>query len=256
MQHKVLTIGWFTFLEASRTKVVWLMVAVVFASFFAGLFFSNTAITETRQIQVAVTNSAIRLGIVLLATLFVVATVSREREERGLEWLLSMPVCRIDYYLGKLAGFSAAALVATLMSCVPLAPYVPIHNLLYWAFSFYCELLIVVSFALFCALGVRYVAYSVFITMAFYVLSRSMAAISLLAENPILPNRTWTGELTTTVVEAISHILPSLNRFSETAWLIYDTPARDALVAVVVQTFVYLLLLAGASLFDLYRKEF
>jgi hypothetical protein len=57
-------------------------------------------------------------------------------------------------------------------------------------------------------------------------------------------------------VDAIAFLLPGLDRMTQTGWLIYAPAAAADVVHVVAQTAVYSLLLCGAALFDLQRKNF
>ena len=59
-----------------------------------------------------------------------------------------------------------------------------------------------------------------------------------------------------TALDIIAFALPGLDRFTSGDWLVYHTGDWSSLAYVAGQTLVYLSLLAGAGLFDLYRKEF
>jgi hypothetical protein len=58
------------------------------------------------------------------------------------------------------------------------------------------------------------------------------------------------------IIDAIAFLLPGLDRMTQTGWLIYSAPAPAEIIQVLAQTAVYALLLCGAALFDLQRKNF
>jgi hypothetical protein len=47
-----------------------------------------------------------------------------------------------------------------------------------------------------------------------------------------------------------------MDRMTQTGWLIYGAPTPAEITGLLAQTAVYLLLLCGAALFDLQRKNF
>ena len=57
-------------------------------------------------------------------------------------------------------------------------------------------------------------------------------------------------------IDAIAFLLPGLDRMTQTGWLIYAAPTPAEILGVLAQTTAYVLLLCGAALFDLQRKNF
>jgi hypothetical protein len=57
------------------------------------------------------------------------------------------------------------------------------------------------------------------------------------------------------VVEFIALLLPSLDRMTQTTWLL-EGVTGNAIVAILGQTVIYLTLICSAAAFDLYRKNF
>ena len=56
-------------------------------------------------------------------------------------------------------------------------------------------------------------------------------------------------------IDAIALVLPNLDQFTATDWLVYHSATPIALVPILGQSVIYLLLLSAAGLFDLYRKN-
>jgi hypothetical protein len=58
-----------------------------------------------------------------------------------------------------------------------------------------------------------------------------------------------------TGLDLVAVLLPDLDVFTQTGWLVYGGGMQD-LVPIVMQTVIYVGLLSAAALFDLYRKNF
>jgi Cu-processing system permease protein len=117
-----------------------------------------------------------------------------------------------------------------------------------------CELLIVTAISLFCVLTLAQVVPAVSAVAGFYLLSRSMTAMQIIAGAP-LHEQALSDRAVKTIVEWIAFILPSLDGMTQTSWLLGGA-ASNVLVTVFGQTAIYLVLICSAALFDLYRKNF
>jgi len=118
-----------------------------------------------------------------------------------------------------------------------------------------CELLIVTAMSLFCVVSFAQVVPAFAAVAGFYLLSRSMAAMQIIASAP-LQDPTLTDRVVNTVVNLIALLLPALDAMTQTTWLLQSAPSVSILGAVVGQTALYLVLICSAALFDLYRKNF
>ena len=112
-----------------------------------------------------------------------------------------------------------------------------------------------VSVSLFCVLSLTQVLSAFAATSAFYLLSRSMAAMQLIASAPI-GEHGIADQIVALIVNAIAIILPSLDRMTQTGWLVEAAPSSQVLGALVLQSALYVILIASAALFDLYRKNY
>jgi hypothetical protein len=90
----------------------------------------------------------------------------------------------------------------------------------------------------------------------FYLLSRSISALQIMAANPLSDALSLGQKLVNFIIDAIAFVLPGLDRMTQTGWLIYGPPSAAEIMQVLAQTAVYTLLLCGAALFDLQRKNF
>lgn len=256
MYGQVWTIAWFTLLESLRSRMFWLVLAILGVALGMAQFLGTLAITESQQIQVGFMAYFLRLTGVLLISLFVISSVVREFDDKVLELLLSLPLPRAVYFLGKLTGFALFALGTAVLFCLSLAFYAPVEQIVIWGISLWAEFLMVTALSLLCLFTFNQITVALSVVFAFYLLARGMGAIQLMAHEPLLVNDSMTQEVAGWLVDAIAFILPDLYRFTSSDWLVYGDGNWQSLVPLVTQAAIYLLLLAGAALFDLYRKNF
>ncbi len=256
MTPPITIIARFTLLEALRNRLFWLLVIILVTAVSLAGFVGALAITESVQVQTAFLGALLRASAVIVVSLFVISSGVRELNDKGTEFVLALAIPRASYYFGKLLGFSSFAFLAAGLLALGLLPYVPVMQVLYWAVSMGCELLIVTAFSLLCLVTLRQVTVALSAVLAFYVLSRTVAAIQLIGSGPLADAGSLSQQLMNGVVETLAFVLPSLERFTASEWLVYHTGGWHDLTFIAGQTAVYLLLLSGAALFDLYRRSF
>jgi hypothetical protein len=107
---------------------------------------------------------------------------------------------------------------------------------------------------LLCLFSLHQVTFALSMVAGFYLLSRSISAIQLMGQSPLV-DAGLSQQAIGTLVDIIAFLLPELYRFTPSQWLIYHTATWQELAPILGQTAVYLVLLIGAGLFDLYRKN-
>ena len=245
-----------TVLEAVRNRLAWLAAIVIVTTFGLAQFLNQVAIAESREIQSAVLAALLRAAAVFIAAAFVVTSMVREWNDKITELLLSLPAPRSAYFFGKFAGYAALALVLAPLSALPLVLVAKHGGLALWTFSLFCELLIVTAMSMFCVLSLTQVVPAFAAVAGFYLLSRSMGAIQIIASAP-LREPTLPDRIANAIVDLIAYVLPALDRMTQTSWLMEPGPASlETIGTVLAQTAVYVVLICSASLFDLYRKNF
>lgn len=254
MLQQVRTIAYYTLLEALRNRLMWLIALAALAGIGLSGFLQELAITESRQIQVALLAALLRFAAVFLIATFVVTSMARELNDKGLDLLLALPLPRAGYLFGKLAGFAALALVPALLFGGLLALFAPVEQTLLWTVSLLGELWIVAAFSLLCVFTLSQVMAALSAVMGFYLLARSITALQLIGQSAA-----GDGSLSQRVIgftiDAVATLLPRLDAFTRTDWLVYHSGSWTTLAPLLGQTAIYLALLAGAALFDLYRKN-
>ena len=94
MRSRIFTIARFTLLEAMRTRLPWLVLAAILIAFLASLFAREIAITETTRVQTALLAAGLRLAAVFIVGLYVMTSMIREFNDKGLELVLSLDLSR------------------------------------------------------------------------------------------------------------------------------------------------------------------
>ncbi len=249
------TIARFALIEALRGKLALAVLAIALVGLGLALFLGEMAITEAAKIQGSALAAFNRVAAAILVVSFVIAGLTREQADKGIEMLLSQAIPRASYVLGKLAGYTALAWVTAALFSVPLLVFAPAPNAAAWALALALELTLAATAALACTLVLGQSALSLLMVAAFYTLSRVMASILAITANPMGPVDAWSFHVMGWVLRGIAALLPSLDRFASAAWLWEGGAVWLHLPAVLIQFAIYLPLLAGIALFDFYRKN-
>src|SRR5690349_10273881 len=187
-------------LEARRSALPWLAAASIAAALVLAAFLSSVALTEGRELRLAVIAALLRACAVFLVAVHVAASVQREVDDKGLEQMLSLPVPRGLHYLGRLAGFAACGAALAVVFAAPLALWAPAGRLVLWTVSLALECTLVAGAALFFTLGLGQIVGGISATLALYLLGRAMSAVQAIAAGP-LADQSLAGRLAAHVVD-------------------------------------------------------
>ncbi|HET9663375.1 MAG TPA: hypothetical protein VFP00_04040, partial [Burkholderiales bacterium] len=156
----------------------------------------------------------------------------------------------------KLAGFLFVGACLAAATALPLAIVVHPEAALKWGISLALEIGIVVAVALFCAITFRQLIAAASFVVAFYVFARTLTAIRLMSTQPLTGADTPAHQAIQFVIEGLALVMPSLDAWTQTAWLVIHSPDWSSMGALLVQSLLYITLLAAAAMFDFYRKNF
>lgn len=240
-------------LEARRSALPWLAAASIVAALIVAAFLSGVALTEGRELRVAIVAALLRACAVFLIAAHVAASVQREIDDRGLEQMLSLPHSRAVHYLGRLAGFAACGVLLAALFALPLAPWTAPAALAAWSVSLAAECMLVAAAALFFSMTLAQLVGSISATLGLYLLARSISAIQAIAAGP-LAGDSLAGRLGHGAVDALAFVLPRLDDATRTAWLLYGAPPPAVAAWSVGSLVAYALLLSAAGLVDFYRR--
>lgn len=250
----ITTIGKFTALEALRTRVPATALLTLALLVCASLFIRELAVTEAARFQTVFYAASARLCAVFLASVYVLASMTREFNDKGLEVILALDVPRYHYICGKLAGFITVALMIVLIVSLPLWVLAPFAAALMWTVSLAVELALVVALSLFCVITFSQMLPAAGFVAAFYLLARSITSMRLMSAHPIAGQESLSQQLSAWMVDALAHVLPALDNWTATAWLVDAAPEPSLLLGLILQGCAYLALLVAATLFDFHRR--
>jgi len=109
---------------------------------------------------------------------------------------------------------------------------------------------------LLCLVTFKNITSALSVVLAFYLLARTISTIQLIGSSPILETTNLSHKIITMVIDAIAFLLPALDQFSKTEWLVYGGGGSSEYLFIVGQTVIYIALLFTAACFDLHRKNF
>lgn len=252
----ILTIARFTLIESIKNRLFTVVLLGIISLFGLTQFIGELAVTETTQIQSAITGMILRLFAVFIICIFVITSTIREFNDKGLELIISLPVDRYSYLAGKMLGFCLLAVFIAIIVCIPLALIDTTSQLILWCFSLICELWILTALSLLCLITFKNVTTALSSVVAFYLLARTISTIQLMGDSPILGTAAISHKIINVVVDIIATLLPELDQFSKTEWLVYGGGGGSEYMFVAGQTIIYVVLLFAAACFDLNRKNF
>lgn len=233
-------------------SIVGLMLVVVSLS----IFFGATVITEQDQFVRTFAAFGVRLFGVVALVLFVVTYVRRSFEGRDVDYLLSRPIGRIRFILTHAAGFSFLAVLAAVFLGGVVA-FLQMHNinagLLSWWLSIGLEFVIMANVAMFFAFVMTSQTVCLIMIFAFYLLSRLIGEILGILQKG---GQTGVMGLLSKIMEMISIFVPRLDLMGQTKWLLYGVPETLSLPFIMGQGIVFLLVIIGATVLDMHRRQF
>jgi ABC-type transport system involved in multi-copper enzyme maturation permease subunit len=250
----ITTIGKYTALEALRTRVPATALLTLLLLVCASLFVRELAVTEASRFQTAFYAAAARLCAVFLIGVYVLASMTREFNDKGLEVVLALDVPRAHYICGKLAGFIVAAMLIAAVVALPLWILATPAAASIWTASLVMELALVAALSLFCVATFSQLLPAAGFVAAFYLLARSMTSMRLMSAHPVSGQEEPSQQVMATLVEGLGYLLPSLDRWTATTWLVDAAPEPALLLGIVIQGAIYLALLTAAALFDFHRR--
>jgi ABC-type transport system involved in multi-copper enzyme maturation permease subunit len=247
-----------TFRESVRDRVLYNLIVFALLMIGSSLLIGELAIGQLAKVIVDIGLSAMRFFGMLIAIFIGIQLVYKEIERRTIYSLLSKPLRRSDFVLGKFLGLgttlavnSAVMLVGVVLSIVvveggyadQIAAVIPA------SYMIFLELLVTTALAL------------MFSTISSPVISALMTFLVYLAGNfsSNLKQLAETTDLSALkpVLHALYYVLPNLSNFAAISTAAYGKPIPAArLVAATVYAAVYCALLLAVAVAVFERRDF
>ena len=239
----------------------WLFVGLFIAICLAigiSTFLGNTALVEEGQMTTSYVAASVRVILVVGLITFVCFHVRRAFDNREIDVMISRPISREAFVFAYWLGFVLVALLLYIPVMAVMWVLLPVglSGLVYWGISMLLEIALVLAFALFAALILRSAVSSVLFSFGFYLISRMMGFFLFIMDAPHIFNNVDLNWVTGKLLVAISAILPRLDLFAKSKWLIYSIENDMSYMWFVPQTLIYVPLLLLAAVIDFKRKQF
>lgn len=248
----------YVLLTATRDRLFFVLLVGIGLAAYISSVLGSTAMLETEQMTLSFTAASARVIIMIGLIVFIGFHMRNAFDAREIDVLLSRPISRtslvISYWLGFIVVGSL--LVLPTIALVYLLGALNMAGTILWSASLLLESWLVVSITLFAALTIRSGAGTVLASMAIYAASRMMGFFLATTKSGMLFNEHNVNEGARWLMAAISTLVPRLDFFAKSKWLIYGVKSYEDAWLVLLQSAVFIPLLMTASIIDFKRKQF
>ena len=229
----ILAIARNTFTEAIRDRILYLFLAFAVILIISSRFISMMTIGDSAKIMKDIGLFSVQLFGALIAVMMSVLMISREFEQRTIHTILSKPIGRLQYLLGKYLGLLAiiaamlALMIVALLLIVFLFSFQFDFLLIFGVFMALLEMSILCAFAVLFATVTKPILGSV-LTLSAFVLGHLTGALWLLRDR--LDNA-----IADAVIPVLYYVLPNLEVFNYKTEVVHSlsVPWGAAALAVV-----------------------
>ncbi|MCS6292603.1 MAG: ABC transporter permease [Nitrospira sp.] len=251
---KVLSIALNTFRENLRDKLLYNLLVFALLMIGSSLLLMRLTLGEFHRLLLDVGLGSINIFGVLIAIFVGIGLVNKEIEKKTIYTIVSKPVARYQFLVGKYLGLTLTLFVNTLIMAgglllVLFAQAVPIESMLFKALGLiFMEFMVIMAVALLCSTFTSATLSAIF-TLATYVIGHLTADLKTFGEKM--------DEGMRAVVTGLYYLLPNLERFNLKGNVIHhiEVPGTDFLLIVVYGlTYVAFLLMTASIIFQ--RRDF
>lgn len=216
----------------------------------------STAFIEEKEMTLTFASGAARLILMVGLIIFVCFHIRSAFDTKEIDVILSRPISRSNLVFSYWLGFSFVGLLL----CLPVIAILAVIGVLNapgfagWAVSLVLEMGLVVALALFSAFTLRSAVTSVIACMGFYVLSRMMAFFVFTSQAGMFGGGKFV--ILKWALQAISTVVPRLDFFAKSEWLIYGFHSDQDWQVFIAQALIFVPILLVMSMIDFRRKQF
>lgn len=248
----------YVLLTATRDRLFFALLLGIVAAAYISSVLGSTAMLETQQMTLSFTAASARVIIMIGLIVFIGFHMRNAFDAREIDVLLSRPISRTSLVISYWLGFIAVGTLLVIPTLAVIA-YLGILNTsgyLLWSLSLVLETWLVVTIALFAALTIRSGVGTVLASMAIYTISRMMGFFIATTKTGVLFETEQVNLVSKWTMTAISTVVPRLDLFAKSQWLIYGPKSYDDLWLFLMQSGVFIPLLLIAAIIDFKRKQF
>lgn len=248
----------YVLLTAMRDRLFFGLLVGILAAAYISSVLGSTAMLETQQMTITFTAASARVIIMVGLIVFIGFHMRNAFDAREIDVLLSRPISRTTLVLSYWLGFISVATLLVLPTVAMMAVLGVLNQtgFLLWSVSLVLESWLLVSVALFAALTIRSGVGTVLASLAIYTISRMMGFFLATTKTGILFDVQEVNYGAKWLMNGISLVVPRLDFFAKSQWLIYGAKSYEDLTLFLLQALVFIPLLLAASVIDFKRKQF
>lgn len=251
---KILLIAQNTFREAVRNKILYSVLLFALVLVGVSAFFGSVSIGEQNRVIKDFGLFALSFFGAIITILSGVTLLNKELKQKTIYNILSKPVPRWQFILGKHLGLSATVACLTIVMGFALIAFVAcfeghIDWLLFQAIYFVIlEVTVIAAIAIFFSSVVVTTTLTGIFTLGFYIAGRSIAYLNFFISNP-----DYNNPVLSVVIKTLYWIVPDLSIFSVEDQLVYGvaaTPAQFGFALLYAVSYSAIVLFFAALIFE------
>lgn len=244
--------------SAIRDKLfITLFLSIIF-SFALSNLIGFTALSEEMQMQAVVFAGTSKIILMFGIIIFICFHINKSFENKEIPFMLSKNISREMFIFSYWLGFNIISIILILLISFILFLFCSINTLgaIQWLISICFEIMIISTFAILSSLILQSAIFSIFLSSGFYIISKMMGffltAFLAFPSNKIL---NFLMSISTYLLKIISSLIPRLDLFGQTRWLIYG-PDFEIFKIMILQSIIYIPIIFVMAFYDFKKKQF
>lgn len=235
-----------------------LLVGLLVCAFVAHLL-GSTALIENQEMTISYISASARVMVITGLIVFTCFHVRNAFDTKEIDVFLSRPVTRSNLVFSYWLGFAVVSVLLVIPMLILIALFGGVLNtkgFIFWSLSVLLECWLVEAVTLFAAFTLRSAVTSTISSMGFYVFARMMGFFVATSYSASVFSQKWLNDILFYSLKWLSVIMPRLDFFAKSDWLIYGLKNMPELKLYALQAIVFIPLLIFATIIDFRRKEF
>ena len=252
------TILKYILLSAFRDKLfITLFLSIIF-SFALSNLVGFTALSEEGQMQTIIFASTSKIILMFGMIIFICFHINKSFENKEIPFMLSKNISREMFVFSYWIGFNFISIILLFLMSIILFLFCSINTLgaIQWLVSVSFEIMIVSTFAILSSLIIQSAIFSIFLSSGFYIIAKMMGfflnAFLITPDSKVL---NFLITLSNYLLQIISSIIPRLDLFGQTRWLIYG-PDYHMFNIIILQSLIYIPIIFFMAFYDFKKKQF
>lgn len=252
------TVFKYVMLSALRDKLFFGLFIAIISLFGISSLIGFTATTEEALMQSVIFAGSFRLMIIFGMIIFICFHINKSYENKEISFMLSKDISREKFLLSYWISFNLIALLLLIFFLLIFLCFCEYNllGMLQWVVSILFETMLITMFSILASFVLQSAVFSVFVASGFYIVARLMGFfinINLITGSNKIYN--FFLELSQTLSKAVSALIPRLDLFGQTKWLVYSADF-DVFTIITLQFIIYTLIMFVMAFYDFRKKQF